>query len=207
MSVVSVESQILGGEDLGPDPIAAFERWFADAKRAGLPAPETMTLATATPEGRPSARIVLLKQVDARGFVFFTNYESRKAEELERNPFAALVFYWEPLTRQVRVEGRVERISPAESDAYFRTRPRGSRIGAIASPQSRPVPDRAFLERRYREVDAAYPGEQVPRPPHWGGYRVVPERIEFWLGAEHRFHERVCFERAGSVWTTIRLAP
>jgi pyridoxamine 5'-phosphate oxidase len=189
------------------DPIELFREWFAAASRAGIFLPEAMTVATATPEGAPSARMMLLKGVEAGGFVFFTNYESRKAAELAANSRAALVFHWAVLERQVRVEGKVERLSPVESEVYFRTRPRGSRIGAWASKQSRPLPDRAELEARVREHDARFAGGEVPLPPFWGGFRLVPERIEFWQGRLDRLHDRLRFERERGGWRAVRLYP
>lgn len=188
--------------DLDPDPLRQFESWFAAARDAGLRAPEAMALATATPDGAPSARMVLLKGVDDRGFVFFTSYESRKGRELEANPRAALLFYWEPLGRQVRVEGPVERVSAEESDAYFASRPLGSRAGAAASHQSRPLADRAELERAVAAL-----GDDVARPEWWGGYRVRPERYEFWQHRENRLHDRFLYEREGSAWSIQRLYP
>ena len=193
--------------DLDPDPLRQFEAWFAEAREAGVEVPEAMALATATPSGRPSARMVLLKGADERGFAFHTNYESRKGDELAANPQAALLFHWRPLGRQVRVEGRVERVSPDESEAYFRTRPLGSRIAAWASPQSRPLTDRAELERLYEEASERLPGDDVPRPPHWGGFRLVPVAYEFWQHAENRLHDRVRYERDGNGWRRERLAP
>jgi pyridoxamine 5'-phosphate oxidase len=168
--------------EAGPDPIALFGDWFEAAKRAGVFMPESMALATATRAGAPSVRTVLLKRYDARGFVFFTNYDSRKADEMAANPRAALVLHWPVLERQIRIEGPVERITHDESFAYFRTRARGSRIGAWASEQSRPLGSRAELEARVRECDRRFPGDEVPLPDFWGGYRVAPERIEFWQG-------------------------
>ncbi len=166
-----------------------------------------MTVATATPEGTPSARMMLLKGVDERGFVFFTNYESRKSAELLGNPRAALVFHWAVLQRQVRVEGTVEKLSEAESSAYFRTRPRGSRIGAWASKQSAELPSRAELERRVAEYDARFAGQDVPLPPFWGGFRLSPAVIEFWQGRINRLHDRVRYTRAATGWTVARLYP
>jgi pyridoxamine 5'-phosphate oxidase len=194
--------------DLHPDPVEQFRRWFGDVLNADLHEPNAMILATANPDGRPSARVVLLKGFDGRGFVFYTNYEGRKARELEENPRAALLFYWGELERQVRVEGRASRVPGEESDAYFRGRPRGSRIGAWASEQSRPVEGREVLERRVRELEAEYEGREVPRPPFWGGYRVEPEAIEFWQGRENRLHDRLLYRRADDGgWKVERLQP
>jgi pyridoxamine 5'-phosphate oxidase len=193
--------------DLDRDPLRQFERWFAEAREAGLAAPEAMTLATATADGRPSARMVLLKAADERGFGFHTNYESRKGTELAANPHAALLFWWQPLGRQVRVEGLVARVPAPESEAYFRTRPLASRIAAWASPQSRPLAGRAELDRLYAEAGARFPGENVPLPPHWGGLRLVPEAYEFWEHGDDRLHDRVRYERDGDGWRRERLAP
>lgn len=189
------------------DPIPLFQTWFAAAERAGIFLPEAAALGTATPDGAPSVRVVLLKGVDQRGFTFFTNYDSRKGAELAANPRAALTFHWAILERQVRVEGTVERLSEAESFDYFRTRPRGSRIGAWASRQSAVLEDRGDLERAVREVEQRYPGGDVPLPPFWGGYRVVPSAIEFWQGRVNRLHDRLLFERSPSGWTSRRLYP
>jgi pyridoxamine 5'-phosphate oxidase len=193
--------------DLDRDPLRQFEHWFAEAREAGLAAPEAMTLATATADGRPSARMVLLKAADERGFGFHTNYESRKGTELAANPHAALLFWWQPLGRQVRVEGLVARVPAPESEAYFRTRPLASRIAAWASPQSRPLAGRAELDRLYAEAGARFPGENVPLPPHWGGLRLVPEAYEFWQHGDDRLHDRVRYERDGDGWRRERLAP
>jgi pyridoxamine 5'-phosphate oxidase len=193
--------------DLDPDPLRQFEAWFDEARDTDVEVPEAMALATATPAGRPSARMVLLKAADERGFTFHTNYESRKGGELAANPQAALLFHWRPLGRQVRVEGRVERVSPDESEAYFRTRPLGSRLAAWASPQSRPLSSRAELERLYEEASARFPGEDVPLPPNWGGFRLVPDAYEFWQHAENRLHDRVRYERDDANWSRVRLAP
>ncbi len=190
----------------GDDPIALFRTWFADASRAGLLLPEAMTLATATPDGAPSARMVLLKSYGEDGFVFYTNYGSRKAAELDANPRAALLLHWAVLQRQVRIEGTTARVSAEESDAYFRTRPRGSRIGAWASDQSATLDSRATLEARVRDVEARY-DDDIPLPPFWGGYRLLVERIEFWQGRANRLHDRLLYHRAQPGWRVERLYP
>jgi pyridoxamine 5'-phosphate oxidase len=193
--------------DLLEDPIALFQRWYGEAHAAlGFHA-DAMTLATATPDGAPSARIVLLKGVDARGFRFFTNERSRKGGELAANPRAALAILWAPLERQVRVTGAVRRIDAAESDAYFATRPRGSQLGALASEQSRPIGGREELEARVAELAQRHAGGDVPRPPHWGGFVVVPGEIEFWQGRPDRLHDRFRYVRAGEGWELTRLQP
>jgi pyridoxamine 5'-phosphate oxidase len=195
-------------EDLDPDPFRQFTVWLEQAGAAGLREPNAMTLATATRDGVPSARMVLLKGVDASGFVFYSNYESRKGEELAANARAALVFCWIDLERQVRVEGRVERLSPPESDAYFATRPLGSQLGAWASRQSTVIPGREVLEQRMKELAARFAGTPVPRPPYWGGFRVVPAAIEFWQGRENRLHDRLRYRRAeAGAWQIERLSP
>ena len=196
----------LDAHDLDSDPMRQFAAWLADAEAAGIPLADAVALATAAPDGMPSARMVLLKGADADGFVFFSNYESRKGRELAENPRAALLFYWHGLGRQIRVEGAVERIDEAESDAYFATRPRGSQIGAWASPQSTIVPHRGELERRAHAFDGEHAGD-VPRPPFWGGYRIRPGAIEFWQHRENRLHDRFRYSRAGDGWTIERLAP
>jgi len=194
-------------EALSQDPLELFEHWFAEAKRAGVEVPEAMTLATATGGGVPSARMVLLKGADEDGFVFYTGYGSRKSDELEQNQRAALVFYWRPLGRQVRVEGSVERVSELESAAYFATRPRGSQLAAWASLQSRSLGGREELDRRYTGLEREYEGRDVPLPPHWGGYRLHPEAIEFWEHRENRLHDRVRYTRAREGWKAERLSP
>jgi pyridoxamine 5'-phosphate oxidase len=191
------------------DPIELVESWFETAQECGMFMPEAMTLATATADGRPSARMVLLKGIDERGFRFFTNYESRKARELEANPRAALILHWAILERQIRIEGEVERLSADESLDYFSTRPRGSRIGAWASRQSRPLESREAFEAEVARYEQEFEGQDVPLPPHWGGYRVVPSCIEFWQGRTSRLHDRWVFTRDSerAAWKTVRLQP
>lgn len=196
----------LSEADADPDPLRQFENWLGDAVRAGLPLPNAMTLATATPEGAPDARIVLLKGLEHGGFVFYTNYRSRKARELEARPAACLVFQWSELERQVRIEGAAERVSDAESDQYFASRPLGARLSAWASPQSERVVSRDVLEIEMKKMRAMH-GEQPPRPPHWGGYRVLPRQIEFWQGRADRLHDRLLYTRGGGGWRIERLAP
>lgn len=189
------------------EPLERFRAWFREAEEAGVEFPEVMTLATATADGAPSARMILLKGVDEDGFVFYTGYGSRKAEELASNPRAALVLYWQPLGRQVRVEGDVERVSEAESAAYFASRPRGSQLAAWASQQSRPLESRDELEQRYAELEREYEGREVPLPPHWGGFRLRPNAIEFWQHRDNRLHDRVRYTRAREGWDAQVLSP
>jgi pyridoxamine 5'-phosphate oxidase len=193
--------------DLDPDPLRQFHAWFAEAGAAGVEVPEAMALATATRDGRPSVRMVLLKGADESGYVFHTNYESRKGGELAANPWAALLFHWRPLGRQVRVEGRAERLPADESEAYFATRPLNSRLAAWASPQSRPLAGRDELDRLYADAAARFPGDDVPRPPHWGGFRLVPAAYEFWQHQDDRLHDRIRYERDGGAWKRFRVAP
>ena len=194
--------------DLADDPVTMFRRWLADTVAAGIHEPNAMVVATVGSDGRPSARMVLLKELDQRGFVFFTNYESRKAEEIAANPTLALLFPWQDLQRQVRVEGTASRISQAENEAYFATRPRESQLGAWASPQSRVVASRSALDERYGGVLAQFADlDAVPLPPHWGGFRVAPEVVEFWQGRRGRMHDRLVYRRTDAGWRVDRLAP
>ena len=189
------------------DPIELFGEWFEAAQKAGLWLPESVIVATVGPGGAPSARAMLLKAYDENGFVFYTNYESRKGKELEANPRVALVIHWGILQRQVRIEGSAARISEAESTAYFHSRPRGSQIGAWASAQSRPVDERSTLEAQFHEYDRTFGGNEIPLPPFWGGYRVTPQRIEFWQGRANRLHDRLAFTRDPDGWKAQRLYP
>ena len=197
----------LDEKDVSRDPIAEFARWFAEAQAAEVEEPNAMVLATATPDGAPSARVVLLKGFDERGFVFFTDYRSQKGAELEANPRAALVLHWSELERQVRITGDVTRTSAEESEAYYRSRPLGSRLGAWVSHQSQAIPSRDVLEGGLREVERRFAGGEVPLPPYWGGYRVKPGAIEFWQGRQNRLHDRVRYVREGKTWRIERLAP
>ena len=189
------------------DPLMLFDTWFAEARQSEPNDSNAMALATTTPDGHPSVRMVLLKGHDAKGFVFYTNHHSRKGGELHANPHASLLFHWKSLRRQIRVEGPVGPVSEAEADAYFNSRARISRLGAAASDQSRPLPSRAELERRVAELDARYPGDTIPRPAHWSGFRVVPTHIEFWQDMPFRLHDRRVYSRAGSGWTAQALYP
>lgn len=194
--------------DVLPDPVRQFHRWFDDARTAGLPEPNAMHLATVDAAGKPAGRIVLLKEADETGFVFYTNYESRKGHELAAHPVAALTFFYVELERQIRIEGTVEKVSAEESDAYFAVRPRGSQIGAWVSHQSDAIAGREVLEQRQRELEAQFADQSIPRPPHWGGYRVIPTVIEFWQGRPGRLHDRIQFTKtADNSWQIARLSP
>lgn len=203
------ESNPLDAEDLAPDPIAQIQRWLAEWVASTPHEPSAVVLVTADAQGRPSARNVLLRHIDRAGLTFFTSYRSRKAQDLAVNPQAAILFSWVPVLRQIHVTGAVHRVEPAESDAYWATRPRGSQLAAWASEQSRVLPDRAALEARYAEVAARYEGGEVPRPPHWGGYRLVPDTVELWQGRANRLHDRLRYQRpaGGDGWELVRLAP
>jgi pyridoxamine 5'-phosphate oxidase len=201
------EGAPLDPEACDVDPFVEVRRWVHVAVDGGLPTANAMTLATVDARGRPAARIVLLKELDDRGFVFFTNLESRKADDLRAHPWAALVLYWEPLHRQIRIEGSIEPVADVDADAYFATRPRGSQLGAIASPQSRPLASRQELEDRVAALDAAHGEAALARPAHWGGYRLVPDMVELWQGRPSRLHDRVRYRRDGEAWIKDRLAP
>lgn len=192
---------------VGVDPILFFRRWFSEAEAAQITEVNAMTLATVDSRNLPHARIVLLKGLEEQGFIFFTNYDSNKGKEILAHPNAALVFFWKELERQVRVEGVIEKIPASESDAYFHSRPRSSRLGAYASPQSREISDRSILDTNYAKYEQEFSEVEMPRPEHWGGYRVVPSRIEFWQGRSSRMHDRILFTQQGGTWTRSRLAP
>lgn len=211
MSIASLRTDYrlaaLGEQDTDPDPIVQFDRWFQDARDAECREPNAMTLATCTPDAYPTARMVLLKGVDARGFVFFTDYRSRKGQELADNPHAALCFFWQELERQVRVNGAVQRVPRTESAEYFNSRPRASRIGAWVSHQSQVLPSRDVLDAQVTEMTQKFAEGDVPLPDHWGGFRVIPEQVEFWQGRESRLHDRIVYTRRAGAWHRERLSP
>lgn len=197
----------LNESEISRDPVVQFEHWLNDAINAQLPEPNAMTLATSTFEGKPSARIVLLKQFSAEGFSFFTNYDSRKANNLLQNPYAAIVFYWSELERQVRIEGKVVKVSDAESDEYFRTRPEKSKLGAWASPQSSVIPNRKYLENLMSDFEEEFRGKKIVRPKNWGGYMLKPSLFEFWQGRSNRLHDRIQYTLTNDSWVVERIAP
>jgi pyridoxamine 5'-phosphate oxidase len=211
MSISSIRKdyqlQSLSVADVASTPIDQFSRWWDEAIASAIDEVNAMTLATVNPDGRPSARIVLLKGYDENGFVFFTNYESDKAKALDSHPYASLVFFWKELERQVRIEGACTKVSEMESDEYFHSRPLGSQLGAWASPQSRPIRGREVLDANLEALQLKYANETIPRPPHWGGYRVVPETVEFWQGRTSRLHDRIKYQRSANEWYIERLAP
>jgi pyridoxamine 5'-phosphate oxidase len=195
-------------QEFEPDPFKQFARWLTEAEQADIPLHNAMTLATASRKGKPSARMVLLKGIDALGFIFYTNYQGRKAQELKENPFASLVFYWQVLSRQIRVEGTVVKVASDESDLYFASRPRGHQLEAHASAQSQVIKDRGFLEERFKAFTEMFTDKQIPRPTHWGGYRLIPDNLEFWQEGEHRLHDRLRYRRNDNdQWVIERLAP
>ena len=201
-------SESLSEEDVLENPYLQFEKWFKEALNAEISEPNAMTIATASKEGIPSARIVLLKEFTLDGFVFYTNYNSQKGKELESNPYASLVFFWVDLERQIRIEGVVEKVSEEESSSYFYSRPKGSQLGALTSPQSQTIPNRKFLEDKLVELEEEYLVKDIPKPEHWGGYRVIPNRIEFWQGRSSRLHDRIVYiQSKDNTWKFERLAP
>ncbi len=201
-------SATLSETEVAPDPIGQFSKWFAEALSSGIAEPNAMTLATATADGKPSARIMLLKGFDNEGFIFYTNYLSRKGQEITKNPNAALVFFWLELERQVRIEGTLEKLDEKESEKYFHSRPRGSQIGAHASPQSREIHDREVLQKNLLLLEEKYKdAAEIPKPPHWGGYIIKPTFVEFWQGGQGRLHDRIAYQKENNLWRIIRLAP
>ena len=197
----------LDKKNIDPDPIKEFNKWYYAAKKTRMIHPEAMTLATSTKDGKPSVRVLLLKGVIDSKFIFFTNYQSSKAKEIEVNPYGALLFYWEKLERQVRIKGKIEKITEKESEDYFKTRPKGSKLGAWASPQSEVIPDRTFLEKNFKEFEEKYKNEEIPRPKHWGGYQLTPSILEFWQGKPNRLHDRIRYRLENGKWIIERLAP
>lgn len=194
-------------EKTADNPIQQFRSWFNEARKAEVPEPSAMVVSTASADGKPSARVLLLKDITENGFVFFTNYNSRKGKEIEKNPFASFTFFWPELERQVRIEGRLKKVDSAVSDAYFGSRPRGSQIGAWASPQSDEIPNRGIIEKRERDYLEKFEGKEIPRPGHWGGYELIPDLLEFWQGRQSRLHDRIVYQLENGKWNKKRLAP
>lgn len=197
----------LNKKETSPDPITQFRNWFEEAIKAKVMEPNAMTLSTATADGRPSARIVLVKDITEKGFVFYTNYESRKGKEIAQNPQAALTFFWPELERQVRIEGTLEKVPGQTSDAYFSSRPRASQLGAWSSPQSQEIPNREILEAREKDYEEKFRDQEIPRPPHWGGYELVPDQLEFWQGRQSRLHDRILYIKEANDWVRKRISP
>ena len=189
------------------DPIQQFRSWFNEARKAQVPEPSAMIVSTASPDGKPSARVLLLKDITDKGFVFFTNYNSRKGKEIEKNPYASFTFFWPELERQVRIEGKLRKVKSSASDAYFSSRPRGSQIGAWASPQSEEIPNREVLETQEQKYQESFKGKDIPRPEHWGGYELIPDHLEFWQGRQSRLHDRIVYLLENELWSRKRLAP
>jgi len=198
----------LSEKDTAADPIKQFDKWFKEALKSEQHEPTAMTLATATPDGRPSARIVLMKGFDQDGFSFYTNYLSRKGKEIAKNPLGSLLFFWDTLERQVRIEGTIEKLDKLTSEKYFHSRPKGSQVGAVVSPQSQEIPDRDVLEKKWHDLEAQYADKEVPKPSHWGGYILKPRLIEFWQGRPSRLHDRILYKKTDNKnWKKVRLAP
>ncbi|MFW6095761.1 MAG: pyridoxamine 5'-phosphate oxidase [Bacteroidota bacterium] len=209
--IANIRSEYLGKplskKEIHPNPLAQFNQWLEEAINAEIPEPTAMTLSTANTRGQVNSRIVLLKEVEENGFIFYTNYKSRKGQDLAENPFASMAFFWAELFRQVRIEGTTEKVSPKKSDEYFNSRPEDSRISALVSEQSQEIPDRKYLERQFETLKKKYNNQQITRPEHWGGYILYPDKIEFWQGRLNRLHDRIQYEKISNHWKIRRLAP